>query len=197
MAINEVPYIYIVTCRGDYRWSFELDDWIYSTLYIHTTWDYRQYNTIADLPTLQFTVTHTLGFSVFTSHILAMDLSQSHRNFKSHMKSLHRLIPFLPLFCSSQFWRHDLIQFLCYQAHILAGWRPETRLFTLCCSIEFFFITNFHGPHGKHHILLSRIVLGVFTAPLHSNGCGTGHTENSLSIAEACLLRAHVYRVIA
>jgi hypothetical protein len=34
------------------------------------------YSAIADLHTLQFTVTHTLGFSVFTSRILATDLTQ-------------------------------------------------------------------------------------------------------------------------
>jgi hypothetical protein len=46
---------------------------------------------------------HALGFLVFTSHILATDLSQSHCHFKSHMKSsLHRLIPFVPLL-STQF----------------------------------------------------------------------------------------------
>jgi hypothetical protein len=39
----------------------------------------------------------TLGFSVFNSRFLAMDLLQSHCNFNSHMKySLHSLIPFLP-----------------------------------------------------------------------------------------------------
>jgi hypothetical protein len=32
------------------------------------------YSTIADLPTVHFTVTHTLVFSVFTSRILATDL---------------------------------------------------------------------------------------------------------------------------
>jgi hypothetical protein len=32
------------------------------------------YSAIADLHTLQFTVTHALGFSVFTSRILATDL---------------------------------------------------------------------------------------------------------------------------
>jgi hypothetical protein len=32
------------------------------------------YSVIPDLHTLQFTVTHALGFSVFTSHILATDL---------------------------------------------------------------------------------------------------------------------------
>jgi hypothetical protein len=43
------------------------------TLYtpLGTTGNYRS---IADLHTLQFTVTHTLVFSVFTSHILATDL---------------------------------------------------------------------------------------------------------------------------
>jgi hypothetical protein len=45
----------------------------------------------------QFTVTYALGFSVFTSRILATDLSQPHCNFKSHVKSsFHHLIPFLP-----------------------------------------------------------------------------------------------------
>jgi predicted transporter len=34
---------------------------------------------------------------------------------------------------------------------------------------------------------LFRIILGVFTAPLHSNGRGADHIENSLSIVEACL----------
>jgi hypothetical protein len=57
--------------------------------------------------------------------------------FKSHLKSsCHSLILFLPLFCRCQFRRLDSIQFLCSQAHILAGWRLETRLCTLhYCSI--------------------------------------------------------------
>jgi hypothetical protein len=39
----------------------------------------------------------SLGFCVFTSRILVRDLSQSHYNFKSHLKcSWHCLIPFLP-----------------------------------------------------------------------------------------------------
>jgi hypothetical protein len=69
-----------------------------------TTRDYRQYSAIANQHTFHFTVAHTLGFSAFTSRILATDFSQSHCNCKSHMKSsLHHLIPFLPLFCSCQF----------------------------------------------------------------------------------------------
>jgi hypothetical protein len=106
--------------------DFGLHDWIYCTLYIHTTRDYRQYSAIAILHNLQFTVPHALGFSVFTSRILATDLSQPHCHFNSHMKpSFHSLIPFLPLFCSYQFRRLDSIHF---EVHILAGWRLGTRL---------------------------------------------------------------------
>jgi hypothetical protein len=40
---------------------------------------------------------HALGFSAFTSRIQATDLSQSHCNFKSHVRSsLRRLTHFLP-----------------------------------------------------------------------------------------------------
>jgi hypothetical protein len=55
------------------------------------------YSAIANLHTFQFTFTHALGFSVFTSRVPATDLLQSRCNFKSHMKSsYHSLIPFLP-----------------------------------------------------------------------------------------------------
>jgi hypothetical protein len=77
-------YIYIVTCILTYKTGSGLDDWIYCTLYIHTTLDYRQHSAIGILHTFQFTVTHAVGFSVFTSRILATDLLQSHCNFKSH-----------------------------------------------------------------------------------------------------------------
>jgi hypothetical protein len=46
------------------------------------------YSATAGLNTLQFTVTHALRFSVFTSRILATDLSQCHCNFKTHMSLL-------------------------------------------------------------------------------------------------------------
>jgi uncharacterized membrane protein len=57
-----------------YKTGFGLDDCIYFTLNIHTTRNYRQYNTIAELHTLQFNVARALGFSIFTSLILATDL---------------------------------------------------------------------------------------------------------------------------
>jgi hypothetical protein len=97
--------------------------------YTFTTRDYRQYSSVAILHALQFTFTHALGFSVFTSRILATDLYPSHCQLKSHMKfSFHSLMPFLPLFCNCEFRRLDSVQFLCSQAHILAGWRLGSRL---------------------------------------------------------------------
>jgi hypothetical protein len=83
IAVNKILSRVGVT----YKTGFRLDDWIYFVLYIHTVRDYRQYSAITILHTLQFTVAHILGFSVFTSRILATDLSHSHCNFISHMKS--------------------------------------------------------------------------------------------------------------
>jgi hypothetical protein len=73
----------IVTGRGvAYEMGFGLHDWIYCASYVHKVWDYMQYSAIAILHPIQFTITHTLGFSVFCSHILATDLSQPHCNFQ-------------------------------------------------------------------------------------------------------------------
>jgi hypothetical protein len=70
-----------------YRRGLDLNYRIYLYLYIHTTRDYKQ---------LQHYRYST--FSVFTSRILATDLSQSHCHFKSHVESsCHSLIPFLAL----------------------------------------------------------------------------------------------------
>jgi hypothetical protein len=113
-SYNHGDFNDIVTCWGvTYKIGFGLDDWIYCTLYIHTVWDYRQYSAIAILHTFQFTITHALGFPVFTSRILATELSQSHCNFKSHTKSSwHRLIPFLPfLLISLRMPSPELTQF--------------------------------------------------------------------------------------
>jgi hypothetical protein len=102
-------FLHIVTCRGllvNYKTSFGLDDWIY--WHIHSVRDYRQYSATADLYTFQFIVTHALGFSVFTSLILATDLSRSQYNFKPHTKSsFHSPIHLLPLLYSCQFRRLD------------------------------------------------------------------------------------------
>jgi hypothetical protein len=67
-------HICIVTCRGDCRRAFGLDDLDLLTLYIHTTRDYRQYSAIVHLHTLQIIITHALWFSVFTNRVLTTDL---------------------------------------------------------------------------------------------------------------------------
>jgi hypothetical protein len=78
--------------------------------------------------------------------------------------SFRNLIPFLPLFCSCQFRRPDSIQFLCSQAHILAGWRLETRLILLNWTLLY---SHFTRTKRKTQPLYSWE--GVFTAPLHIN----------------------------
>jgi hypothetical protein len=90
-----------------YKTGFGFDDSIYCTLYIHSL-GLREIQRYRYSTHIQFTVTHALHFSVFTSRILATDLSQSHCHFKSHMKSSrYSLIPFLPLSCSFQIRRLD------------------------------------------------------------------------------------------
>jgi hypothetical protein len=130
---------------------------------------------------------HALGFSAFIIRILATDLQQSHCNFKAHMKSSFRsLIPVLPLFCNCHFRRLSSAPLLpsSYDGRLASR---NSILHSLCCSTGSFFITTLHVPHRKHRLPLSRIVLGVFTGPLHSNGCSTDHIENSLSTVQACI----------
>jgi hypothetical protein len=67
----------------------------------------------------------------------------------------------------------------------------------LLYAAEHLFIITLHGPHGKRRLLMSGIVLGLFTAPLHSIVRGADHIENNISIVEVCLPRARVYQVIA
>jgi hypothetical protein len=104
--------------------------------------------------TFQFTVPHAQGFSVFTSRILATDLSQSHCNFKSHMKSsLHSLIPFL------QFPLSHLrlpIPKTRLEYSGLLFYTPST-LSLLLLSCRTLPITTLYVPHWKHRLLLSRM----------------------------------------
>jgi hypothetical protein len=160
----KILWVYCHVYGRLYKMGLGWDDWIYGQL-THKTRDYRQYSAITILHTFQFTVTHALGISGFTSRILVTDLSQSHRNFKSHMKSsLLHLIPFFfALFCDCQFRRLDSIQFLCSQAHISAGWRLEAWPFTSDSTTTWLlfytpspllcpFINPRHGPHRKHSL---------------------------------------------
>jgi hypothetical protein len=114
--------------------------------------------------------------------------------------SFHSLTPFLPLFCNCQFRRFVFIQFLCSQLHIPAGWRLEALPFTSDATTDVFYSTtpvlfyihlccrtllynHLPGPHGKHHLLSSIVLLirclaidvlllseNVFTESLPSSG---------------------------
>jgi hypothetical protein len=68
-----------VTCRGCTCLIRRVSDWIIEFIdTLFTQLGTRgNYSAIADLHTLQFTVTHALRLSVFTSRILATDLSVS------------------------------------------------------------------------------------------------------------------------
>jgi hypothetical protein len=117
------------------------------------------YNAIAILHTLQFTVTHALGFSALTSRILATDfitgslsLQITHEVFFSQHNS------FLVIILQLSTPKNRLIQFLCSQAHILAGWRLETRLFTSFYAAEHSLITTLHGSRRKQPVSLRRRV---------------------------------------
>jgi hypothetical protein len=101
---------------------------------------------------------------IFTSRFLATDLSQSHCNFKSHMKSsCYSLIHFLPLF-STQF-NSSAPKVISWQARVskldssLHSAAPSRRL----CP----FITPRHGSHRKHSLYCYG---GVFTGTLPGNG---------------------------
>jgi hypothetical protein len=153
-----------------------LDDWIYCTLYIHTVRDYRHYSAIAILHTLQFTVTHALGFSFFTSRILATNLSQSRCHLNSHMKSsLQRLIPFLP--------------FLLNHLRLPSPERDPILFRLLFCTPSRLLTVPFYNPLARTtQKTPSSIVKDVFTGPLPRNGC---------PLPRALVSRECVYRPVA
>jgi hypothetical protein len=101
--------------------------------------------------TFQLTVAHTLGFSIFTSPILATDLWQSHCNFKSHVKSSwHHVIPFLP------FLQLPILRIL--STTVVYFTVLHRLLLLLLPSCQTLLITTLHGPHGKQPVLLMKPV---------------------------------------
>jgi hypothetical protein len=88
--------------RAGVTYTMDLD-WVigFITPYTLTSY-YRQYSAIAILHTLQFTVAHALGFSVFPSRILATDLSQTQWHFKSLEAFFAQSNFFLPLLCNCE-----------------------------------------------------------------------------------------------
>jgi hypothetical protein len=117
------------------------------------THNYRQHSAIVDIHTLQFTVTHALGFSVFTSRILATDLKQSHCHFKTHEVFISQSNSFLAIILQLPIPLHRSS----YPGTL--GSRKATNSF----QTELFFITTLHGPLRKQRLYCWE---GVFTAPI-------------------------------
>jgi hypothetical protein len=82
-----------------------------------------KYSAIADLHTLQFTVTNTPGFSVFTSRILATDFMTVSVSHKITHEIFSQPNSFLAINLQLPIPKTRLSQLLCSLAHILAGWR--------------------------------------------------------------------------
>jgi hypothetical protein len=113
---------------------------------ILTPRNYRQYNAITDRHTLKFTVTHAIGFSVFTSHILTTDFNSltvtSNQTFFIPPNSFLTITLQLSTLLPKLIFRR--LQTRLFSAHYFARTRQKTQ--SLYCW-------------G-----------GVFTVPLHSNG---------------------------
>jgi hypothetical protein len=142
---------WLIDRQSQCDFDFDLTWWFYLLHLIHTQLGPTGNTALRwSTYTFQFIVTHALGFSVFTSRILATDLSKSHCNSKSHMEfSLHSLIPFLPLFCSRQ-----LNSVPSSNPGRLAS-RNSTlhlRLLLLFYPAKDFLVTTLHGPRRKHSL---------------------------------------------
>jgi hypothetical protein len=72
--------------------------------------NYSQYSAITDLHNLQFTVTHTLGFLVFPSHLLKIDLY-------TEISTLNHYKVFLPILVQSPRNLGNQLNSVCYYCY--------------------------------------------------------------------------------
>jgi hypothetical protein len=156
-----LAHTYVLSRVGVCAWLIKqvlgLDDWIYCTLYIHSS----GLQAIRVQPYhwhTRFTVhrhAHTRVLSLHQSYpgngfiIVSLSLQITHRAFFSETFSCHY---------SATANSEDSIKFLCSQAHIPAGWCPKTRLLTSFYASEHFFITTLQGTSRKQSLLLRRRV---------------------------------------
>jgi hypothetical protein len=156
---------------------------------MHSTRNYRQYSFIADLHTLQFIVTHALGFSVFTSRILATDCI----TVSLSLKITHEVF----------FWRPNSFLAIVLQLPTPKTWLSSIPLLPSSCpgrlasrnstlldyfSIEPLFITILHGPRREHDLS----IVGKVCLQRHFIA-----TEVTRSLLAYSLPREYIYRLFA
>jgi hypothetical protein len=76
LIVHGVPNSAIILYMPLVRWVLVRMIGFISSLVTHSllvTLTRRQYSAVADIHTFQFTIAHTLGFSLSSSHLLAMD----------------------------------------------------------------------------------------------------------------------------
>jgi hypothetical protein len=161
-----------LTYRRVFDWMIGFIDTLYTPL--GTT---GNYSALAIPHTLQFTVTHTLGFSVFTSRILATDFNivvipASHK--KSSMQSQIPFLPFLLKHLLLQTQSYSLLQLPTPELDselILAAWDPR-------------YIAS-GRTHRKYHFLYCCVLIhccrDVFTAQLRSSERGADPERTPLA----------------
>jgi hypothetical protein len=148
--------------------------------------NYSQYSAIADLRNLQFTVAHALGFSVFTSRLLATDLNTdtiTSFHYESFLSSATLYSSVLICTRSSQFTLHS-------RPCSLNCW---THSWTLYSYFQFAlpaydWLSLSLWTYGSQLSLYSRstdrtensLLLKFVYQPFHSNGHGADHIENTL-----------------
>jgi hypothetical protein len=120
------------------------------------------YSAIADLHTLQFTVTHTLRFSVFTSHILVTNfntgtitVSLNHTLQISLYYSTHKDFSSLPEFQLQMNSLYFSVNCQLPTPEFSIQFSPTTAkyliiIFDCRLSTDSLNITNLHGANRKH-----------------------------------------------
>jgi hypothetical protein len=120
------------------------------------SWPYFRYSTH-----FQFTVTHSLVFSVFTSRILATDLSQSQCHFNSHVtSSWQSLLSLLPFPTAANF--EDCTQFSSDYCSVL--------LYLLQSQFQFFNLISLAGAEAEASCLQPAGTLTPRIGPAGTHG---------------------------